>query len=94
MQVTESEIIKDGEKDLIDSIKDGLDLDAIEELLREQIKIKQVECKTGDIVVHNDEVAFKLDFEIKVKLPVIVDRDGNFLPMKPEFDEDQDNEKE
>ena len=39
----------------------------------------KIDFENGDIVTHNDRVAFKLDFKISYKLSLLIDRKGNFL---------------
>ena len=55
MKITNADIIKNGEQDLIDAITADLDWGAIENIFREQHNLgidEDVEYKQGDIVVH------------------------------------------
>ena len=82
MKITDADIIKTGERELIDTIIGDLDWNAIDKIFRErhQLKIQDdVEYRQGDIVVHNDEVAYKLDFDVKLTLSILLDRSGNYL---------------
>ncbi len=92
VKITNSDIIKSGERELIDSIIGDLDWDAIEELVKTRHKLKiqdDVEYRQGDIVVHNNQVAYKLDFDVKMTLSVVFDRDGNYLSLvTPDVDDD------
>lgn len=84
MKITNSDIIKSGERELIDSIIGDLDWDAIEEIVKNRHKLKiqdDVEYRQGDIIVHNNQVAYKLDFDVKMTLSVVFDRDGNYLSL-------------
>jgi hypothetical protein len=84
VKITNSDIIKSGERELIDSIIGDLDWDAIEEIVKNRHKLKiqdDVEYRQGDIVVHNNQVAYKLDFDVKMTLSVVFDRDGNYLSL-------------
>jgi hypothetical protein len=80
MKLTDPDIIKEGEKDLIDAIKDDLDLDSINEIIKEKLKIKNLKSKGGKIIVHNNEVAFKIDFELSLNGSLMFDRNGNHIP--------------
>ena len=42
-------------------------------------KIDKIECTNGDIVTHNDQIAFKLDFKISYDLSLLLDRHGKSI---------------
>lgn len=79
MKITDPDIIKRGEKDLIHAIKDQLDWRLIEDLNRDKLRFGDVECTEGDIVVHENQVAYKMDFQVKISFSVLFDRQGNIL---------------
>lgn len=79
MKLTDPGIIQEGEKDLIDAIKDDLDLDAINEVIKDKLKVKNLKSKGGKIIVHNNKIAFKLDFELSLNGSLMFDRDGNYI---------------
>ncbi|MCK5543258.1 MAG: hypothetical protein KAI40_11260 [Desulfobacterales bacterium] len=79
MRLTDPDIIKEGEKDLIDAIKDDLDLDSINEIIKDKLKIKNLESKGGKIIVHNNKVAFKIEFELSLSGSLMFDREGNHI---------------
>jgi hypothetical protein len=84
MKITSSEIIKSGEKDLIDSITADLDWGAIEEIFLTEHNLgidEDIEYKSGDIVAHENQVAYKLEFAVKVNLSVLISRDGEYLSV-------------
>jgi len=98
MKLTDSEVIKDGEKELIDAVTADLDWGAIEEIFRKEHRLgieEDVEYKKGDIVVYDNQVAYKLEFEVKVTLSVLLDREGNYLSVTSsgDLDETQDENK-
>ena len=74
MKVTDAEVIKSSERELIDAITADLDWGTIENIFRDEHGLgidEDVEYKKGDIVVHKGRVAYQLDFEVKVTLSVI-----------------------
>ncbi len=84
MKVTNPEVIKSGEIELIDAITADVDWGAIEKIFTEKHRLRieeDVEYKNGDIVVYNNKVAYKLEFDIKVALSVLLDRAGNYISM-------------
>lgn len=102
MKVTDPEIIRAGERDLIDAVKEDLDWSAIGEILKKKINISSVESTGGQIVVHENQVAFRVDLMLKMELSLMFDRDGNHIPddetgfpekddslKDPEFDLDE-----
>jgi hypothetical protein len=78
-------VIANREKELFDSIIADLDWSAIEDIFKKQHNLEiheEVEYKKGDIISHDSTVAYRLDFEVKVNLSVLIDRQGNFLSVK------------
>jgi hypothetical protein len=85
MKLTDSQVIANREQELFDSIIADLDWSAIEEIFKKQHNLtiqEEVEYKKGDIVSHDSTVAYRLDFEVKVNLSILIDRQGNFLSVK------------
>lgn len=84
MKITNADVIKNGEKDLIDSITADLDWGAIEEIFLTEHNLgidEDIEYKSGDIVAHESQVAYKLEFTVKVNLSVLISRDGEYLSV-------------
>ena len=91
MRITKHEVIKSGEQELIDAITADLDWEVIEEVFREEHHLEiddNVEYKKGDIVVYNDQIAYQLEFDVKVALSVLVDREGNYISVTSHNDSD------
>lgn len=89
MKVTNSDIIKSGERELIDTIIGDLDWNMIEEIVKSRHRLKiqdDIDYRQGDLIVHNNQVAYKLDFDVKMTLSVIFDRDGNYLSLSTSED--------
>jgi hypothetical protein len=85
MKLTDSQVIADRERELFDSIIADLDWSAIEDIFMKQHNLEiheEVEYKKGDIISHDSTVAYRLDFEVRVNLSVLIDRQGNFLSVK------------
>jgi hypothetical protein len=80
MKITDPDVIKNGEKDLIQAVKDDLDLDIIKKIMQNRMNAENISSKGGEIVVHNNEIAFRLDFSIEMSGSLMFDRQGNYLP--------------
>jgi hypothetical protein len=80
MKITDPDVIKNGEKDLIQAVKDDLDLDIIKKIMQNRMNAESISSKGGEIVVHNNEIAFRLDFSIEMSGSLMFDRQGNYLP--------------
>ncbi len=101
MKVTDPDVIKAGERDLIEAIKDDLDWNAIKEVFLNKIKSSSFDIKDGalsfdvsggEIVVHGGAIAFRLDVQLKTEIPIMFDRKGNYIFDKdPLFYEDNSN---
>ena len=95
MKITNKETIQAGEREFIDNINAELDWDAIETLLFEKHNFSledEVAYKKGDLVVFNDQIAYKFDFHIKVPLSVVFGRDGNCLDISTTGFEDKETQ--
>ena len=84
MKITDPDVIKNGEKDLIDAVKEDLDLDTIKEIIQNKMNAKALVSKGGEIVVHNNAIAFRLDFSIEISGSLMFDRQGNYIPESDE----------
>ena len=95
MKLTTPENIKTSEKDFIDTINAELDWDAIEKLLMEKHNFTlqdEVIYKDGDLIIHQDQIAYKFDFDIKVPLSVIFNRNGECLDISSQREFNPDAE--
>jgi hypothetical protein len=91
MKITNANVIKTGEQDLIDAITADLDWGVIEEIFRKEHKIgikEEIEYKKGDIIAHNNQIAYRLEFEVKVNLAVLLSREGDYISIRISDDED------
>jgi len=85
MKITDENAIKNGEKELLDTIIGDLDWYIVEKIFNEKHRLKlqdDVEYRQGDIVIHGNDVAYKLDFDVKVTLSILLDRTGNYVELK------------
>lgn len=89
MKITDPDIIKNGEKDLIEAIKDDLDPDTIQKIMQDKMNPKAISSKGGEIIVHDNQIAFRLDFTIEIEGSVMFDREGNYI-SESQSDADED----
>lgn len=97
MKLTNPESIQESEKEFIDTINAELDWDVIEQRLLDKHNFEvqdDIEYKDGNLIVYNNEIAYKFDFQIKVPLSVIFNRSGECLSMSTTREEEvlEDNE--
>lgn len=96
MKLTNPQTIQENEKEFIDTINAELDWEAIEKMLLEKHSFtlqEEIDYKKGDLVVHNDTIAYKFDFEIKVPLSIIFNREGECLEIstiRDDFEEEDE----
>jgi len=89
MRITNQKIIQTGEQELIDAIIGDLDWSVMAEVFQKEHKLalgEDVVFKKGDIVIYNDQIAYRLDFDVKVMLSVLVDRNGSCLSLTSSAD--------
>jgi hypothetical protein len=90
VKLTNPETIQESEKEFIDAINAELDWDSIEKLLLEKHKFAiqdEVDYKEGNLIVHDNQIAYKFDFEIKVPLSVIFNRQGECVEISTTRDD-------
>jgi len=79
MKITDPHVIEDGEKDLIDAVQQDLDIDAVKQILKNRLTAAALASRGGQIVVHNNKIAFRLDFDINLSGSLLFDRQGNYI---------------
>lgn len=80
MKITDPKIIRTGERELLEAVKADLDWGAIGEIVKQRINISSVDSTKGEIVVHENQVAFRMDFLLKIDLSLMFDRNGVLIP--------------
>lgn len=94
MKITDSDNIKNSEHELIDSLIGELDWQVIESILKKKYNLRlhdDVEYKQGDLIVHGNRIAYKLDFDVRVTLSLIVGRDGECFDIKASGSEEEED---
>ncbi|WP_320042903.1 hypothetical protein [uncultured Desulfobacter sp.] len=94
MRITDPQVIQDGEQDLIASVQRDLDLEAVKDLLKKRLTASELSPKGGRIVVHDNDVAFRLDYEINLNGSLLFDRNGNLIEDEESSAPEQDLETE
>lgn len=79
MKIADPEIIKAGEQELIQSIMGKLDSEMIENIASDNLTIDNMTFRNGDMVIHENRIVYKMDFEINIGVSVMFDRDGNII---------------
>jgi hypothetical protein len=79
MKIADSETIKLGEAELIETLKEKLNIKAIESIAAKNFNVSEIDCAGGDIVIHNGAIAYRFDLEAKVSVSVLFDRQGNAI---------------
>jgi hypothetical protein len=77
-----TQVVEDAKRELIEKIKSNIDLDQVKAICREQYGIQMIEgldLNHGDIVSYNDQVAYRLDFDIRFSMSVLLDNEGNCI---------------
>ncbi|MBF0376558.1 MAG: hypothetical protein HQK72_03645 [Desulfamplus sp.] len=91
MKITNPETIQSSEKEFIDFINAELDWGSIEKMILKKHNLQlqdEVVYKQGDIMVYDNQIAYKFDFDIKVSLSLIFNRQGDCLNIKTPDGED------
>jgi hypothetical protein len=96
MKITDPQVIQNGEKNLIAAVQKNLDLETVKLILKDRIADTSFLSKGGQIVVHDNQIAFRLDFDLNLSGSLLFDRQGNYIPeaSEPAPDEDADTSKD
>lgn len=87
MKITKPDVIKNGEKNFMEGIKDDLDLDAVKKILNKKIAEAALSPKDGEIVVYKNKIAFKMNFDFHLRGSLMFDRQGNHIPESNQSDD-------
>ena len=83
MKLTNADLIRNREKALLETISGDLDLDSIRKLLEAKYRLNldgdNLVCRDGDLVVHDNQVAYKVQFQAVVSLSLLFNRQGECL---------------
>ncbi|MFH1154925.1 MAG: hypothetical protein V1793_14025 [Pseudomonadota bacterium] len=80
MKITKPDVIRAGEKDLIDAVKADLDWSAVREIVKKNITRAALQSRGGEIVVHNNQIAFRIDLALNLNVSLMFGRDGTYIP--------------
>ena len=77
-----NDIVATAKKELFERIKANINLDRVREICAELYGVKglhSLDFKNGDIVVHDGKIAYKIDFDVRFVVPLLIDEEGNLL---------------
>jgi hypothetical protein len=72
--------VEEVKRELINKLKSKINQTHVETVCREQYGIESIEgyeCIDGNIVIDKNQVAFKLDFEVRFPVSILIDNVGN-----------------
>jgi hypothetical protein len=84
MKILDSELIKKEENSLLTAMNASFDSRDIQKVFEDQHNIELTGTtilKDSDIVIYNDDVAFKFGFDTTVTFSVMINRDGNYAGL-------------
>ncbi|OQY51248.1 MAG: hypothetical protein B6230_05295 [Desulfobacteraceae bacterium 4572_89] len=84
MKITDPQVIKNGEKDLLEAVQDNLDLNMVRQILKDRMKVSSLSSRGGQIIVHENKIAFRMDFDINLSGSLLFDREGNYIEEQDE----------
>ncbi len=87
MKITDPEIIETGEKKIIAEVQKHLNLETVKKILMNRLADTSIVSKGGQIVVHDNRIAFQLDFDIQLSGSLLFDRQGNVISDPATADE-------
>ena len=76
----DTQTVEEAKREVINQLKSKINQACIEAVCREQYGIETItgyECKNGDIVIDHDNVAFKVDFEVRFPVSFLINNVGD-----------------
>jgi hypothetical protein len=80
--LSDPEVIGRKEKELINAIASGLNLEGLGTLFGKEFKLQGLgdpQFESGDLVVFKGQAGFQLNFETPLNFSIVVDRNGNYM---------------
>ena len=77
-----NDIVVTAKKELFERIKANINLDRVREICADLYGVKDMhslDFKNGDIVVHDGKIAYKIEFDVRFAVPLLIDEEGNLL---------------
>ncbi len=88
---TGSDIMENAKREMIEQVRASIDMDRLREVFLDQYSVEvgdDIDYKCGDIVIHDEQIAVELEYEVLLSLSVLIDSDGN--PIIPEAEEEEE----
>ena len=82
MQLVEPKVISKEEKILFHFMNAVLELETVKKFFWEKYKLEllqKTDFNEGDIVIYNNQVAFRLAFDAHVSFSILIDRSGKYM---------------
>jgi hypothetical protein len=77
-----NDIVVTAKKELFERIKANINLDRVREICADLYGVKDIhslDFRNGDIVVHDGKIAYKIEFDVRFAVPLLIDEEGNLL---------------
>lgn len=84
MKIVDSGIIRSGEQRLVRFIAEHVDRDAVRQAVKSLYNVEvndSLEHKSGSLVVYKGEAAYRLDFDFRVNISVLLNRNGEAVGL-------------
>ena len=91
----DTQTVEEVKRELINKLKSKIQQTQIETVCREKYDIESIdgcECTDGDIVIENNQVAFKLDYEVRFPVSILINIGENNATKSSEDDDNLSSE--
>ncbi len=82
-KVASTEALEKAKNELLDKVKGALDLKEIRRILEDQHNLEisdDLEVHNSQIIIHNNRIGYKMEFEVLLSLSVLLDENGAYIP--------------
>jgi hypothetical protein len=87
----DTQTVEEVKRELINKLKSKIQQTHIETVCREKYDIESIEgyeCTDGDLVIENNQVVFKLDYEVRFPVSILINIGENNDTKSSEDDDD------
>ena len=93
-KLASSEALKEAKSEIVNKVKEALNMSEIKQILEDQHNLEisdDLQVSNGEIIVRDNQLAYRMEFEVLLSLSVLLDADGNHIPSEDSPEEAIDN---
>ena len=84
-KVASSKALEKAKEEMVKSVREALDMNEIKHILEDQHNLEisdDLQASGGEMIIRNNQLAYKMEFEVLLSFSVLLDTDGNYVPLE------------